>query len=152
MAALCRPARAEEEVGGDFYDLFPLGGDRYGLLLGDVQGKGKEAAASTALLRYAARALAGAGSGPAAVLDQLNRLLDAQEREFGTASLFLGLLDAPSGRLALRQRRPGAAAAAARGRRGGGPAARPAPSWAPAPGLPMGRTPWCSGPATRSCC
>jgi len=68
------PARQEEAVGGDFYDFYPTGTGTYGLLIGDVMGKGKEAAASTALLRYSVRALTSMGMGPAQVLSQLNVL------------------------------------------------------------------------------
>jgi phosphoserine phosphatase RsbU/P len=45
-------------VGGDFYDVFPISGDRWGLLIGDVCGKGVEAAAVTATARHTARAAA----------------------------------------------------------------------------------------------
>jgi sigma-B regulation protein RsbU (phosphoserine phosphatase) len=63
------------EVGGDFYDLFPLGGDRWGFFLGDVSGKGVEAAAVTALARYTLRAAAVYDSKPGAVLANLNTVL-----------------------------------------------------------------------------
>lgn len=49
---------AVEEVGGDFYDLFPLAQDRWGFFLGDVCGKGPAAAVVTSFLRYTLRAIA----------------------------------------------------------------------------------------------
>src|SRR3954447_10425052 len=52
------PAAEDLEVSGDFYDVFPLGGTRWGLLVGDVCGKGVEAAAATATARHTARAAA----------------------------------------------------------------------------------------------
>ena len=55
-------------VGGDFYDVFPISGDRWGLLIGDVCGKGIEAAAVTATARHTARAAAMHLRGPDAVL------------------------------------------------------------------------------------
>jgi sigma-B regulation protein RsbU (phosphoserine phosphatase) len=55
-------------VGGDFYDVFPISGDRWGLLIGDVCGKGVEAAAVTATARHTARAAALHLRGPDAVL------------------------------------------------------------------------------------
>ncbi|MEU7905611.1 SpoIIE family protein phosphatase [Actinoplanes sp. NPDC049118] len=64
-----------DEVGGDFYDLFPLGGGRWGFFLGDVCGKGVEAAAVTAAARYTLRAAAVYDPTPAAVLANLNSVL-----------------------------------------------------------------------------
>jgi sigma-B regulation protein RsbU (phosphoserine phosphatase) len=64
-----------DEVGGDFYDLFPLSGDRWGFFLGDVCGKGVEAAAVTALARYTLRAAAVYDPDPATVLGNLNAVL-----------------------------------------------------------------------------
>lgn len=93
------PARQEEAVGGDFYDFYPTGTGTYGLLIGDVMGKGKEAAASTALLRYSVRALTSMGMGPAQVLSQLNVLIDGQNLPFDTATVFVGLLEPETGSL-----------------------------------------------------
>ncbi|GAA3465107.1 PP2C family protein-serine/threonine phosphatase [Saccharothrix longispora] len=67
-----------DEVGGDFYDLFPLSDDRWGLFLGDVCGKGAEAAAVTSLTRYTLRAAAVYDPDPAAVLDNLNTVLNQE--------------------------------------------------------------------------
>ncbi len=66
------------DVGGDFYDLFALSGDRATFaVLGDVCGKGPEAAALTALARYTIRADA-EGRSPGEVLERLNRAVLAQ--------------------------------------------------------------------------
>ncbi|MGM1065655.1 PP2C family protein-serine/threonine phosphatase [Saccharothrix sp. Mg75] len=67
-----------DEVGGDFYDLFPLSGERWGFFLGDVCGKGAEAAAVTSLTRYTLRAAAVYDPDPAAVLDNLNTVLNQE--------------------------------------------------------------------------
>ncbi len=61
-----------DEVGGDFYDLFPLHGDRWGLFLGDVCGKGARAAAVTSLVRYTLRAAAAYDPDPGRALSALN--------------------------------------------------------------------------------
>ena len=63
---------SQDEVGGDFYDLFPLGADRCGLFLGDVCGKGAQAATVTSLIRYTLRAAAVYDPDPAAVLSTLD--------------------------------------------------------------------------------
>jgi PAS domain S-box-containing protein len=61
------------EVGGDFYDLFAVGGqDEWALVIGDVCGKGAEAAAVTALARYTLRAVTTRSPSPAATLATLN--------------------------------------------------------------------------------
>ncbi|WP_181764207.1 PP2C family protein-serine/threonine phosphatase [Streptomyces albidus (ex Kaewkla and Franco 2022)] len=65
-----------DEVGGDFYDLFPLAAGTWGLFLGDVCGKGAMAAAVTSLARYTLRAAAVYDPDPAAVLDNLNTVLN----------------------------------------------------------------------------
>jgi PAS domain S-box-containing protein len=53
-----RPAAEGQVVGGDFYDAFPIDRGRFALAIGDVCGKGPQAAALTALARYTIRALA----------------------------------------------------------------------------------------------
>ncbi|MFF5076000.1 PP2C family protein-serine/threonine phosphatase [Actinoplanes sp. NPDC000266] len=70
-----------DEVGGDFYDLFPLRDGRWGFFLGDVSGKGIGAAAVTALARYTLRAAAVYDPDPAAVLHNLNQVLYQEYRE-----------------------------------------------------------------------
>jgi PAS domain S-box-containing protein len=67
------------EVGGDFYDCFATGGGDWALIIGDVCGKGAEAATLTALARYTLRAAGRAGTAsarrPRAVLGELNEAL-----------------------------------------------------------------------------
>ncbi|MER7983309.1 SpoIIE family protein phosphatase [Streptomyces sp. NPDC095817] len=62
-------------LGGDFYDLFPLGDGRWAFFLGDVCGKGPQAAAVTSLTRYTLRAAALHNPDPVAVLTTLNTVL-----------------------------------------------------------------------------
>ncbi|HVM11904.1 MAG TPA: PAS domain-containing protein, partial [Actinomycetota bacterium] len=52
VAAIYRPAGDGAEVGGDFFDVFPLDDSTWGITIGDVEGKGVEAAALTAFVRY----------------------------------------------------------------------------------------------------
>ncbi|MFF1832990.1 PP2C family protein-serine/threonine phosphatase [Streptomyces sp. NPDC058231] len=62
-------------LGGDFYDLFPLGADRWAFFLGDVCGKGPQAAAVTSLTRYTLRAAALHDPDPVTALTTLNTVL-----------------------------------------------------------------------------
>ncbi|MCY0954068.1 PP2C family protein-serine/threonine phosphatase [Streptomyces sp. H27-S2] len=62
-------------VGGDFYDVFSLGGGRWAFFLGDVCGKGADAAAVTSLTRYTLRAAAWHDPDPVTVLQALNAAL-----------------------------------------------------------------------------
>ncbi|WP_245878368.1 PP2C family protein-serine/threonine phosphatase [Streptosporangium subroseum] len=77
VAAYYHTASADQ-VGGDFYDLFRLADDRWAFFLGDVCGKGAEAAAMTSLVRYTLRAAAHGDPDPARVLDSLNEALLAE--------------------------------------------------------------------------
>jgi PAS domain S-box-containing protein len=63
------------EVGGDFYDLFAAAPGRHVLAVGDVCGKGTEAAVTTGLARHTIRALAAVRERPADVLSFLNEAL-----------------------------------------------------------------------------
>lgn len=64
-----------DQLGGDFYDLFPLDADRWAFFLGDVCGKGPQAAAVTSLTRYTLRAAALHDPDPVTVLTALNTVL-----------------------------------------------------------------------------
>ena len=75
LAAAYRPAGDGSEVGGDFYDVFDLGDGDWIAVLGDVCGKGAEAAVVTALVRYTVRALAVGTPQPSLLLRQLNETL-----------------------------------------------------------------------------
>lgn len=68
-------AAAPSEVGGDFYDLFPLSRAKSAFFLGDVCGKGVEAAVLTSLARYTLRAAAVNDDHPKAVLHTLDTVL-----------------------------------------------------------------------------
>jgi len=78
-AALYRAAGAGIDVGGDFYDLFSVADDHWIAVIGDVCGKGPEAAAVTALARYTIRAAAVRRRSPAAILAWLNDSMCRQD-------------------------------------------------------------------------
>ncbi|MFJ3672975.1 SpoIIE family protein phosphatase [Streptomyces sp. NPDC090106] len=88
VEVIYRAAGEGNEVGGDFYDVFPISDGTYGFAIGDVCGTGPNAAAVTGLARHALRLLAREGLSGPAVLERLNSaILDE-----GARSRFLTLL------------------------------------------------------------
>ncbi|WP_282703545.1 PAS domain S-box protein [Streptomyces sp. CC219B] len=71
-ASRYRPATQGAGVGGDWFDLVPLGAGRVGVLIGDVMGRGLEAAAVMGQLRSAAHALAKTGIQPRRLMQALD--------------------------------------------------------------------------------
>jgi len=90
---------APEEVGGDFYDLFHLDASRSGFFLGDVCGKGPEAATLTSLARYTMRTAAMLRERPDEILMDLNAalLMDA-DPVMQTCTAIYGQIDMQPGR------------------------------------------------------
>jgi serine phosphatase RsbU (regulator of sigma subunit)/ketosteroid isomerase-like protein len=74
VAAMYRPAGAENEIGGDFYDAFRIAGG-WMVVIGDVTGRGAHAAAVTAHARYTLRTAAALTGDPVIALRALNREL-----------------------------------------------------------------------------
>lgn len=72
ITALCVPAR---EVGGDYYDFFPLGNERLGVLIADVAGKGTSAALYMAELKGLVLSLSQIYHSPRQLLIEVNRLV-----------------------------------------------------------------------------
>ncbi|RRQ28645.1 PAS domain-containing protein [Rhodococcus sp. Eu-32] len=79
VAGFYHPASLDE-VGGDFYDVFPLDDATWAFFLGDVSGKGAGAAAVTSLTRYTLRAAAVFDRDPIAVLHNLKSVLHQEFR------------------------------------------------------------------------
>ncbi|WP_267244791.1 SpoIIE family protein phosphatase [Streptomyces sp. PR69] len=71
-----QPAQAASEVGGDWFDVIALSGDKTALVVGDVMGSGIDAAAAMGQLRTATRTLAELDLDPAEVLRHLDRITD----------------------------------------------------------------------------
>ena len=80
-----------EQVGGDFYDIFEVGDDIVAVLIGDVSGKGIEAAGLTETVRSSVRAFAHINPEPAFILAKTNEVLipQASPREFATANMII---------------------------------------------------------------
>ena len=97
-----RPAGDGSIIGGDFYDVFTVGEGRWGILLGDVCGKGAEAAVVTALVRYTVRAASIGVHRPSDALRALHDALDRSDSNgFCTALLLLADTNADEPRLTL---------------------------------------------------
>ena len=77
VAALYRPAGSENEVGGDFYEVFPFPGG-WMVAVGDVTGRGAKAAAVTSMARHTLRTATGLTGDPVVALAALNRALLAR--------------------------------------------------------------------------
>jgi PAS domain S-box-containing protein len=97
LAARYQPATRHVQVGGDWYDAFPLQDDRVAIVIGDVMGKGVKAAAGMGRVRNALRALALNDPRPAAVLSGLDRLFSATEGLEQITTLAYAVIDPATG-------------------------------------------------------
>lgn len=89
-------ATASAFVGGDFYDLISLPGRRACVIMGDVSGKGVEAASVSAAVKTALGAYAWEGLAPARMVRSLNEFLLGFSRIETFATLFVGIIDLAS--------------------------------------------------------
>ncbi|GLE52443.1 SpoIIE family protein phosphatase [Mycobacterium montefiorense] len=90
------PAVPPLEIGGDWYDVLPIGDHRIGIVVGDCVGRGLPAAAIMGQLRSSARALLINGAQPALLLEQLDLAASLIPNAYCT-TLFLAILDTESG-------------------------------------------------------
>lgn len=96
LAAAYEPC---SQVGGDYYDLIPLGEDRWGFAMADVAGKGIPAALLVAALRASVFSLAKSSLTLRTIVGRTNQLLYESVGETRYATFFFGLLDVPLRRL-----------------------------------------------------
>jgi len=96
VAALCVPAR---EVGGDYYDFFPLGERRLGVLIADVAGKGTSAALYMAELKGLVLGLSQIWSSPRQLLIEANRILADNLASRAFITMTYGVLDLDARRM-----------------------------------------------------
>ena len=95
--AVCyEPAVPPLEIGGDWYDVLPIGDHRIGIVVGDCVGRGLPAAAIMGQLRSSARALLINGAQPALLLEQLDSAASLIPNAYCT-TVFLAILDTESG-------------------------------------------------------
>jgi len=94
VASGFRPAGYGHEIGGDFYDVFPVNDTCWMVVIGDVCGKGAEAATVTALSRYTLRAAAiRDGPDPCSLLARLNEALLRQRHDSRFVSAVCGFME-----------------------------------------------------------
>jgi sigma-B regulation protein RsbU (phosphoserine phosphatase) len=94
VTALCVPAR---EVGGDYYDFFKLPGDRLGVLIADVSGKGTSAALYMAELKGLMLSLSQIYQSPRDLLIQVNRIISANLDSRSFITMTYAVLDLHAG-------------------------------------------------------
>jgi PAS domain S-box-containing protein len=80
LAARYQPLSLVGHVGGDFYDVFPTADGRTAVLVGDIAGKGVEAAAAVGLARYTLRSTIALDPNPATVITRINESLLEEEQ------------------------------------------------------------------------
>lgn len=98
FAVRYEPAVLPLEIGGDWYEVLPVGEKRIGIIVGDCVGRGLSAAAVMGQLRSSARALLLTNTEPATVLEQLDSAAEFIPDAFCT-TVFVGILDTESGEL-----------------------------------------------------
>ncbi len=92
-----RSADRLARIGGDFYDAFPVADGVHAVLMGDVSGKGVDAAVSSFVTRTAFHALALREPSPAAVMTAVNDVLARLLPEGAFATAVFGLIDTTAG-------------------------------------------------------
>jgi serine phosphatase RsbU (regulator of sigma subunit) len=100
IAHFYRSASDAARVGGDFYDVFEVEPGTIGIVLGDISGKGVEAATQISLIKSAIRAYSFEGYRVEIVLQKANGLLEQMQRIDEFVTVFYGTFTPASGRLA----------------------------------------------------
>ena len=90
VAGAIRPTR---EVGGDFYDIFSISGDRVAIVIGDVCGKGTPASLFTAIVVTLIRTICREHPDPATAISRVNKALCADNESMMFATVFYGVLN-----------------------------------------------------------
>lgn len=98
-ASTYQPAGSESEIGGDYYDLFLSPAGSLVMAIGDVCGKGVQAATKTSVIKYTLRGLVSAGLGPAQALSELNSVVAETGDVADIVTMWVGFLEPYSGRL-----------------------------------------------------
>jgi serine phosphatase RsbU (regulator of sigma subunit) len=92
-ASFYLPAGVVAEIGGDYYDLFTTRDGIAVLAIGDVCGKGVQAATKTSMIKYSLRGMVAAGATPGEALTELNRLLASSGDPGDIVTAWIGFID-----------------------------------------------------------
>lgn len=99
FGTLYRSATEAAKVGGDFYDIFELSDDKIGIVVGDISGKGIEAANLTSVVKNTIRAYAFLKESPASVVERTNDVIKKFSAPRTFVTVFFGILNAWTGEL-----------------------------------------------------
>ena len=91
--------RSTRQVGGDYFDFFPLAGDRFAFVVADVSGKGVPAALLVSTLASAIHLQIEDARTPVELVERVHRHLRRFSRTRKFATLFLGVVHTPTGEL-----------------------------------------------------
>jgi serine phosphatase RsbU (regulator of sigma subunit) len=96
---LYRSATVAAKVGGDFYDIFEIEHGKIGIVIGDVSGKGIEAATLTSIAKSTIKAHSFESANPAQVLSKVNDMIVRVSTPSNFITVFFGVLDISTGSL-----------------------------------------------------
>ncbi|HZD61040.1 MAG TPA: SpoIIE family protein phosphatase [Anaerolineae bacterium] len=96
---LYRSATETAKVGGDFYDIFELEHGKVGVVVGDVAGKGVQAAVLTSVVKDTIKAHAYDGGTPGSIMAKTNEAIVKSTAKSNFVTLFFGILDTETGEL-----------------------------------------------------
>ena len=94
-----RSATETLKVGGDFYDIFELEHDKTGIVIGDVSGKGLEAATLTSVTKNSIKAYAYESKSPAEILRKTNEIIARSSEENMFVTIFFAILENDTGKM-----------------------------------------------------
>jgi len=94
-----KPALDEAQIGGDFYDIFPLDKELFAIVIADVSGKGLAAAQQLALIRNSLRTVLYLYRAPAQAASALNKIVTSHELLVDFVTAWVGVYAAGTGEI-----------------------------------------------------
>jgi len=92
-SSVYRAAGEGVEIGGDYYDVFRVPGGQLVVAIGDVAGKGVNAATKTSMIKYTIRGLAAAGLAARGIISEVNRMITESGAPSDIVTLWIGVLE-----------------------------------------------------------